>query len=66
MSDDDKRLISWALRVYADKTLSFTDANRCRELADHFHPYDWTSTVVTSSKTIRLMVPETQRPKDEE
>ncbi len=52
MSEDDKRLISWALRSYAERLEQsvmneFTpkgnkrDAERARQLADMFYPYSW-------------------------
>lgn len=57
MSDDDKRLIAWALCHYADAAErnvlakfmpegTSRDAKRCRELANIFYPYEWIPTKV--------------------
>jgi hypothetical protein len=52
MTEDDRRLIAWALRSYAERLeqsplREFTpkgsqrDAERARQLADQFHPFLW-------------------------
>ncbi len=60
MTEDDKRLISWALRAYAvqcenSPLLKYTpggcsrDAKRARELADQFYPYSWLGVTYSTS-----------------
>ncbi len=62
MNPDDKRLISWALRAYAEACersplVQFMpkgqsrDAKRARELADQFCPCRWEPTIVASIST---------------
>jgi hypothetical protein len=57
MSPDDKNLIAWALLSYAEQVekspmrhytpdSTKQTAKRCRELAEHFRPYDWTPTII--------------------